>query len=490
MKSVFNQSTLLWMIGILQPVSAPELAQYLKLVLDSAGHLPDEDKLHRLIMRQEQAKRVIRIARKPDLFSMTALGNAYLSKEERHSRDKARLYLLKDARKARMNTSREVSDTGLGGVAPSSDQRPIIKEREANITGPVVPSGQLYWPRFSKQLNAETGLSQASRDVSLLSYDTPQQLSIAIDEDATELTLDYSAIGLMLGISPRLVVGITRRPERYYRSFPLPKKGGGTRTIQSPRIFLKVIQQFLADYYLSGLPVHASVHSYKKNASIISNAANHSGKDFVGNIDIENYFGSINRDRVLRLLRKNGYDAISAEIISRLCCHEGVLPQGATTSPVISNAILIEFDKAMHEQTVARGITYTRYADDISLSGDDKGTIIELIKYARDYLLGEHGLTLNDKKTRISSKHGQQKVTGVVVNEGLRPPRKLRRQIRAAFNNAEAAKAVDQGTLNSLRGYYSYLSGFDALKSTGELINYKKQLEGFKGKLVSDRDGG
>tara|TARA_R110002072_G_scaffold121666_5_gene255778 strand:- start:171 stop:1616 length:1446 start_codon:yes stop_codon:yes gene_type:complete len=480
MKSVFNQSTLLWVIGILQPVSAPELAKYLKLVLDSAGHLPDEDKLHKLIMRQEQAKRVIRVARNPDLFSMTSLGNAYLTKEERHSRDKARLYLLKDARKARMYSSREVPDTGLGGVAPSVNARPLTKEREVNIIGPVVPSGQLYWPRFSKQLNAETGLSQASRDVSLLSYNTPQQLSIAIGEDIADLTLDYNAIGMMLGISPRLVVGLTRRPERHYRSFELPKKGGGIRTIESPRVFLKVVQQFLADYYLSGLPVHASVHSYKKNASIISNATNHSGKEFVGNIDIENFFGSIHKSRVVQLLRENAYDAISSGIISSLCCSDGTLPQGATTSPAISNAILIAFDQAMHEKSTARGVTYTRYADDISLSGQDKDAILELINYARGYLHDEYGLRLNSDKTRIASKHGQQKVTGVVVNEGLRPPRKFRRQIRASFHKVKCSNAVHEDTIKRLKGYYSYLSGFSSLKGTQELQAYRLILDQLK----------
>jgi len=435
-------------------------------------------------MEQSAQSRLIRVVRDPDLFSLTAKGNNYFTREHRYSRDKARLFLLKDTRKSRVFSSREEIAIELGGDTPSADARSILKGREANKSGPVVPSGHSYWPRFSKQLIDETGLSQSSRDISflpMLSFADTSQLSLAIGRLGAPLQLDSHTMGLMLGISPRLIVQIIRNPSRHYRNFELRKRGGGTRPIASPRTFLKVIQQFLADYYLSGLPTHECVQSYRLGRSIISNASQHCGKAFVANIDIQNYFGSVDRNDVVQLLRHAQYEVQSAEIISFLCTKDGVLPQGAPTSPALSNAYLYKFDEAISVQCAARGLTYTRYADDISLSGDDRVHIVEMIQYARDFLRGKYGLLLNEGKTRIASHNGQQKVTGVVVNEAPRPPRTLRRKVRAAFNNASKNDAVvgKEMTLK-LAGYLSYLSSFDDLRNSPELVKYRRILTEIK----------
>jgi hypothetical protein len=479
MKPILNQQTILWIIGVLQPVSAREVTAYISAVLKNAGQLPEVEQLQKFCLEQSAIGRLLRVTREPDLFSLTTKGNDYLTKKHRHSRDKARLFLLKDARKGRINVSREGTASGLDGVAPSVDERPIIKGREANKPGPVVPSGQAYWPRFSQQLIEETGLSQPSRDIPfipLLSFADAGQVRLAADIEGSTHELDYHSLGLMLGISPRLIVTIVVKPERHYRSFDLPKKGGGTRPIESPRTFLKVIQQFLVDYYLNGLPVHGSVQSYRKNYSIISNAEQHCRKPFVANIDIENYFGSIEVAGVINLLRRVGYDAKSADIVGRLCTKDGVLPQGAPTSPALSNAYLLDFDTAISEQCIARKLTYTRYADDITISGKDKDEILQMIAFARDFLLKEYSLVLNEDKTRVASQHGQQKVTGVVVNESPRPPRRFRRQVRAAFYNAFKEKIANKETIDRLNGYLSYLNSFAMLSETEELSEYRNIL--------------
>ena len=480
MKRIINRENILWVIGVLQPVSPDEIVEYLKIILDAEVVTFDSDVISSFCLSQERTGHVIRVARKPDLYSLTAHGNSYLSRPHRISRDQARLFLLKKARRSRIWVSREESASGLGGDSPSSDTRSTLKGREANNIGPVVPSGQCYWPRFSKQLIDGTGLSQPSRDdphLLLLSFASPRQLALALGRLESDLCLDVNSIGLMLGISPGLITKIPYNYSKFYRSFPLAKKGGGTRTIESPRTFLKVLQQFLADYFLNGLPVHDLVQSYRQNRSIISNASAHCNRKFVGNIDISNYFGSITEAGVFKLLKESSFDVVSARTVSKICSKNGILPQGAPTSPAISNAYLYEFDQAITEQCDARSLTYTRYADDITISGDDRSQIQSMIEWAGMYLNGEYGLELNKEKTRIASYTGQQKVTGVVVNEAPRPPRKLRRQVRAAFYNAMKAETLSSDDVRKLAGYLSYLKAFEKLRDAPEIQQYTSNLQ-------------
>lgn len=478
MSVILNPHTMLSVIGTLQPASPGEIVRYLHLLFDDAGTLPSEAAVQSFCLSQANEGRLVRVARSPDLFSLSLHGSLYLNKRHRLIRDKRRMYLLKDARRGRIAASRGVTAPGLGGDAPPADERPLVKGSEANKFGLCVPRGQTYWPRFSRQLIEETGPSRSLRDTEfpLLSFADEKQLALACRTDVAELDLDYTTIGAMLGVSPRLVLNIARQPEKHYRTFQLRKKGGGTRTIESPRTFLKVIQHFLLDYYLSSLPTDSHVFSYRPEMSVIDNAAPHIRKEYVANIDIENFFGSIRQERVIALLMGNGYSELASILISRFCCKDGILPQGAPTSPAISNSFLQAFDREFSQECEAVGLAYSRYADDISISGDNLNAIKGAIDVAAKMLAVDYGLRLNAGKTRIASKHGQQKVTGVVVNDAPRPPRKLRREIRAAFHNAAKRRDTSPDTISYLSGYLSYLRIFKALEGSVHLKSYRRIL--------------
>lgn len=478
MKTKLNTSNLLWVIGVLQPVSAEEITSYLATVFDDAGTMPKGTDIHKFCREQTDKKHLIRVAREPDLFSLTLLGNQYLSDDLRKSRDRSRIYLLKEAYKARLKMLRGVKATGLDGAAPSADVRPSKKGPEANKIGPVVPSGQSYWPRFSKQLSEQTGSLPTSRDtpLPLLSFANREQLAVAIRSKGEADSINFTSLGLMLGISPKLIQQIALYPDRHYRSFQLKKASGGMRNIESPRVFLKVIQRFFLDYTLSDLPVNDNVYSFRKNYSIADNAERHVGKQFVANIDIKNFFGSITSKKILSLLIKHGVEQRSAVLISALVTKEGILPQGAATSPLLSNSLLLEFDSRMSRLAENACANYSRYADDVTFSGNDRDVIANLIKTAEIELLRDYGLQLNKDKTRIATQRSQQKVTGLVVNEKVWPSRKFRRQIRAAFNNARKQEAVDKKRLEKLAGYLGYLRSFDVMKSSPDLVRYSSIL--------------
>ena len=473
---MLNLQSLIWLIGVMQPVSAIELASHLEISFGSDIETPDKDVIQRFCMEQVRQKCLIRVDRDPDAFSLTSKGNESLSRKHRFARDKVRIYLLKQARGRRVRVTREGFITGLGGAAPPVDERPITKGTEANKIVPVVPRGQSYWPRFSKQLIMETGRSEPSRDIPylpLLSFKDEKQLSVAAGIESSELETDFTTIGLILGISPKLVMQIHHKPERHYRSFVLKKKGGGERPIESPKVFLKVIQQFLNDYILADLPIHRCVHSYRSDHSIISNAALHTRKKFVANIDIHDFFGSVTLEQVVNHLVNTGICKRSASIVGQICCKDETLPQGAPTSPLISNSILFGFDECMDEQCSRSGLVYSRYADDITISGDTRDAVVSSILTAEILLAERHKLFLNKEKTRVASQTGQQRVTGIVVNDGVRPPRDFRRSVRAAFHNASKMRTVDWNHARRLRGYLSYLMAFPEIRRSKELQRYR-----------------
>jgi hypothetical protein len=474
MTARLNTSNLLWVIGVLQPVSVEEITGYLSAVFDDAGAMPRVADIQKFCLEQTDQKHLVRVARDPDLFSLTLLGNQYLPESLRKSRDKSRIYLLRGAHKAKIRTSRGVEALGLDGVAPSEDVRLTLKGTEANKLVPVVPSGQSYWPRFSKQLSEQTGSLPASRDTQLplLSYANREQLALSMRSKSDAESLSFTSLGLMLGISPKLIQQIAGNTDRHYRSFLLNKSTGGTRQIDSPRVFLKVIQRFLLDYILFELPVDNRVFSFRSNKSIADNASLHTGKPFVGNIDIKDFFGSITEKNVSDFLRSCKIESRGAGLISALVTKGGVLPQGAVTSPIISNSILHKFDYRMSYFASQSGADYSRYADDITFSGKDRDIIANLINVAEKDLVRDYGLTLNKAKTRISTQRSQQKVTGLVVNEKVWPPRKFRRQIRAAFFNASQQSDIPREHALKLSGYLSYLRSFEAMKNLDELARY------------------
>ena len=351
MKAVLNRQTFLQLTGVLQPVSATGVRDYVRAGLEDDSIVPDEDVIHRFLMEEAKKRRLIRVSRDPDLFSLSHLGNENLSRRHRLTRDKLRLFLLKENRSFRVKASRETDATGSDGASPFLDERPLVKGPAANSIGRSIPPGRYYWPLFSRQFSDQTGPSHVPRDTSglpFLSFENSTQLSVAAGKMSGTFQLDFPTIGLLMGVSPRLIAQIARRPDAHYRKFELAKHAGGVRVIESPRTFLKSVQLFLDDFFLSGLPVHESVFSYRPGLGIKNNASIHAESSYVGNIDIANFFGSVSSKLVERFLLRHEYGQQGAKAISQLTTKDGVLPQGAPTSPSISNSFLFLFDRSLY----------------------------------------------------------------------------------------------------------------------------------------------
>ena len=237
--------------------------------------------------------------------------------------------------------------------------------------------------------------------------------------------------------------------EQKYKTFTLPKKTGGERTISTPASALKIIQWKLNQVLTAVYEVKPSAHGFVPGKNIVTNAKAHAGKRFVLNLDLEDFFGTIHFGRVRGLFIKEPYNLPKpvATVLAQICCHDNQLPQGAPTSPIITNMLCAKMDSQLQRLAKECRATYTRYADDITFSTTLK-EFPEALAYAietedgdklllGDRLLGiiaENGFNINEKKVRLQVRGNHQEVTGLTTNQFPNVKRTYVRQIRAMLH--------------------------------------------------------
>ena len=227
-------------------------------------------------------------------------------------------------------------------------------------------------------------------------------------------------------------IAYTRGLSAQYKTFEIRKKSGGTRIIHMPKGGLRVLQQKLKKIFdfLDRKPKCS--HAYHKGKSFLTNAVEHKKKRFVFNMDLEEFFPSIHFGRVQGVLRAAYKMPPSvATFIAHLCCYNGSIPQGAPTSPSISNLVSNNLDKKILALAIKHHVSYTRYADDITFSYRYRNFPPAIGHFAAtgqlfgpaavgatlEQLIKDQGFQVNHKKTRLQYNHYQQSVTGVIVNQ-------------------------------------------------------------------------
>lgn len=234
-------------------------------------------------------------------------------------------------------------------------------------------------------------------------------------------------------------------PEKRYSTFQIPKKNGGDREICAPTPALKYLQRQLADILTGYQEFRPCVHGYVKSRSIKSNAMVHRGKRIVINIDLKDFFKTINFGRVRGLFLKApfNFNDIVATTIAQICCHDGVLPQGSPASPIISNYVCRKLDSELLMYARKHKMNYSRYADDITFSTNMKflspefGEIKDnqfLMSESLKAIIESNGFVINESKTRYALRNNRQDVTGLIVNDKVNVPRKYVKRIRAMLH--------------------------------------------------------
>lgn len=229
----------------------------------------------------------------------------------------------------------------------------------------------------------------------------------------------------------RCLYALAGHAERHYRPVLIPKRDGTLRRLLAPDPLLRAVQRDILHRVLPERARSPFATAYFSGASIRAGALPHVGQPQVLKLDIEDFFGAITYGMVLQSAFSDCYYPPQiAALLAHLCCYSDLLPQGAPTSPALSNLVMRPFDAHMGAWCHQRGIAYTRYSDDMTFSGAFDARAVE--RKVRAFLEAR-GFTLNAKKTRHLTRGRRQVVTGVVVNEKAQVSRDTRRRLRQAL---------------------------------------------------------
>ena len=389
--------------------------------------------------------------------------------------------LIKEARAIRIERSRATRKERKEARAKALVEKRASDEKWRAETLPHLG------PEVSDGLKYEGGEDERLRQSGLPVLRTAGEVAAALEISTGELAwLCYD----------RVADGVD-----HYRRWSVPKKSGGKRPICAPKPKLKKAQNWLRESILDKIAVSESAMAFRPGMHIGHNAAAHahlpSGPAVVLRLDMENFFPSIGVGMVKRAFEKEGYNEGVSTLFALLCTqrerialklddkvhHVGVsertVPQGAPTSPALTNVLCRRLDARMVGMARHFGFTYTRYADDLVFSSPDQEANALAMQQGAAKIIAESGFKLNAEKTAVMRRHKRQSVTGLVVNAPSRPAstseapltqsvgerisRRDLRNFRALLHNIqvqgrEAVSAkMGQDALAYARGYLSFV---------------------------------
>jgi retron-type reverse transcriptase len=282
---------------------------------------------------------------------------------------------------------------------------------------------------------------------------------------------DKNHFALLLGLEKNYLDNLFFLSDKLYNIVKIPKKSGSYRQISIPTEGLKFVQRWLLDNILYMIKISNYATGFVPHLSTYYNALKHVNKECIFNIDLKDFFPSIRLERIFRIFNYYGYTKELSYMFSKLCTYNDRLPQGAPTSPCLSNIVCKKLDKRLGLIAIKLKCNYTRYADDITFSGDNY-----IVKYKKIFedIITDEGFEINRDKTRIQFRDDRQVVTGLVVNDKVSVPKEIKRYLRQQI-------------------YYCKVLGVDKHIRNSEIIysNYKEHLFGIASYInMIDKDQG
>lgn len=274
-------------------------------------------------------------------------------------------------------------------------------------------------------------------------------------------------LSLLLGVSHKLLYAMTTRTQAYYRVFDIPKKTGGTRTIATPRVFLKAVQKWILKNILYATELPEFVTGFVSGRGVMHNAAYHEGCRYLARIDIKDFFPSIGYSHVQGVYSGLGFPEKVVHLLTRLCLLDGRLPQGAPTSPCLANLVFVPVDATIHELSTQAGVNYSRYADDLTFSSQE--SIQKTFLAGITDVIKTNSFQVNRAKLFVGGPGRRLMTTGMVVNVRAQPARKLRRRLRARFHQAKLHPDRFTTVANQLLGWAAYANMYDGTKGASYL---------------------
>jgi len=280
-----------------------------------------------------------------------------------------------------------------------------------------------------------------------------------------------------LGISKCKINVIADNIRKYYKS-RIIVKNKKKRRIDIPDSDLKKIQRLINKRLLQKVNLPDSIQGSKKKGSIIKNANLHVGQKIVGNLDIKDFFPSVDSKRVKSVFIGIGCSGLVSDMLVRLTTLRGVLPQGAPTSSSIANLVLLNMDKRFKSLCKIHGLRYSFYVDDITISGNQR---VEKLKKLFCKIIKQEGFDVNPDKIKFCNKAERQMVTNLVINSGKpNVPKEYKRNLRAVIHNcikqgpATQTKKSMEEFKRSLMGKINYVLSINQKAGCKLLCEFRK----------------
>lgn len=272
---------------------------------------------------------------------------------------------------------------------------------------------------------------------------------------------DFVHLAMYFKCSSEVLKGVVANVERHYNEYKIRKKAGGDRPIEAPDYLLKDIQRWIyINILCKDTSINDCVHGFipksmnkDKVRGVLTNAAPHAEHDWLINIDLKNFFHTVKLDKVKDYFSSLGYENEVVKTLTALCTYKSRLPQGAPTSPMLSNIIASTMDVMMLKYCNKRGIVYTRYADDLTFSANSDVEVppIEDI-YKIVYL---NGFKVNRMKTKVRYKGCRQEVTGLTVTNGVHVSQRFKKEILRELHFCKKFGVYEHYKhLNTTKGLY------------------------------------
>lgn len=294
------------------------------------------------------------------------------------------------------------------------------------------------------------------------------------DEWGVPYIKGLNEIACYLSVETSTLYNMLRKKEKNYKCFTIEHFNGKIRDIESPRTYLKVVQWWILDNILSSHVHDECVHGFVRERSYFTNAKTHFGARHLLTLDVKNFFPSIGNPQVFGAFEKLGYSSAAAELLMEFCTLFRRLPQGAPTSPAISNMVFSKIDINLKEAAINAGLMYTRYADDLTFSG--QSYIPKSFFNEVRALIADGGFKLNKEKTRFLGTGDRMEVTGLVINDKIQLPRKWRFRARAMFHQADKTPMDFIDRISELYGILNTLKQFEGDEKTKLIILGEKAV--------------
>jgi RNA-directed DNA polymerase len=295
-----------------------------------------------------------------------------------------------------------------------------------------------------EELNSFLKLVEPSLDKD--SIDSEMRSFTQLNKFNIPYIFDLAHLSRMSGVSIKQLNFFIYCKNKAYKTFEIPKKSGEYRTIDAPNRKLKYLQRWILENILNKINPGDYAHGFIKNRSIITNSQIHTGKEVVFNLDLENFFPSIAMKRARGFFIKMGYNRKASNILAEICTYRFSLPQGVPTSPMLSNLIAWRLDQRLGKFCHNHELNYTRYADDITISGSSQ---IPRYKKLIFRIIEDEGFKVNLRKVRLHNKGASQKVTGLTVNDKVSLGKTKKKNFLAMLHNIKNNGPILENTLNN-----------------------------------------